>query len=175
MTFDILPDDVVLHTFDFCRMYHDPNVGHPPRAVWTWHRLALVCQRWWQIVFASQCRLDLQIHCTYGTPLREIVRFWPTLPIAIDFGISNDGNGSATPNNPPNGWYHTLNELEHPDRVSSIRVILQDSRLEGMGGVMERPFPVLATFNLHLTRFIRGHRALSDTFFGWIYPTFTGS
>ena len=64
-----------------------------------------------------------------GTPLREIVRFWQTLPIAIDFWISNDGKGSATPNIPHKGWYHTLTELEHPDRVSSIRVILQDSRL----------------------------------------------
>ena len=121
--------------------------------MWKWHQLAHVCQRWWQFVFASPCRLDLQIHCTYGTPLREIVRFWQTLPIAIDFWIVNDDNGSVTPNTPPNVWYHTLNELEHPDHVCSIRVILQDSWLEGMGGVMERPFPVLATFKLHLTHF----------------------
>lgn len=89
------------------------------------------------------------------------MRLWPTLPITIDFLISNDGKGTATPDIPHKGWYHTLTELEHPDRVCSIRVVVQDFRSEDVAEVVQRTFPVLTTFTLRL---VNCHQALPDSF-----------
>jgi hypothetical protein len=55
------------------------------RPVWKWHTLVHVCQRWRQIVFASPRRLNLQILCTHGTPVRKNLGIWPAFPIAIDY------------------------------------------------------------------------------------------
>ena len=101
-----------------------------------------------------------------------MVRLWPTLPIAIDFWISNDGKGTATPDIPHKGWYHTLTELEHPDRVSSIRVVVEDFRSEDMAEVVQRTFPVLTAFALRLVKL---SSSPSRYVLGWICPTFTGS
>ena len=163
----MLPDNVILHIFDFYRMDHDPNAGRPPRLVWKWHRLAHVSHRWRQIVFASPRRLDLQIYCTYGTPVRDILRCWPALPIVIDYWMFYDHNGAATVSIPLDDWYNTLEALGHPDRVYSIRMIVQDLLLEEMAKVAEIPFPVLESFTLHS---IHGRQALPDAFLGGHAP-----
>ncbi|KAH9968522.1 hypothetical protein BGW80DRAFT_1337992, partial [Lactifluus volemus] len=36
---------------------------------WKWHRLVHVCRRWRHIIFDSPRSLDLQLFCTYGTPV----------------------------------------------------------------------------------------------------------
>ena len=166
-TIDMLPDDVILQIIDFRRMDHDPNVGDPPRLVWKWHRLAQVCQRWRHIVFASPRRLDIQIHCTYGTPVREILACWPTLPIVVDYWFPSHPKGSAIVRGRLDDWYDTLEALKHPDRVCSFRRIVQDSLLEEMAKVVENPFPVLESFTLHLRP---GHQPLPDAFFGGHTP-----
>ena len=84
ITIDILPDDVLLEIFDWCRMGHDPDQT-PFSPIWIWHGLVHVCQRWRQLVFGSSRRLDLQIFCTNGTPVMENLDFWPPLPIAIHY------------------------------------------------------------------------------------------
>ncbi|KAI9452424.1 hypothetical protein BJY52DRAFT_1214594, partial [Lactarius psammicola] len=63
-TIGVLPGNVLLEIFGFCRNNHD----HTRRPVWKWHLLAHVCRMWRQIVFASPRRLNLQILCTPGTP-----------------------------------------------------------------------------------------------------------
>ena len=125
-----LPDNVLLDIFDFYRKNH-----HLRSLVWRWHILVHVCQRWRQIIFASPHRLNLQILCTHGTPVRKNLGIWPAFPIVIDlYSLSN-----LTPYDEDNA----ITALEHPDRVCYVRLNANSSQLGKMAMVMQKPFPVL--------------------------------
>ena len=134
ITIDILPDDVLLEIFDWCRMGHDPDQS-PFSPIWIWHGLVHVCQRWRQLVFGSPRRLDLQIFCTNGTPVMENLDFWPPLPIAIhytDQEAFTDGDEDSL-----------FTALKHPDRVRHIHLCLSCDELSEVFAVMKQPFPEL--------------------------------
>ncbi|KAH9176083.1 hypothetical protein EDB89DRAFT_2065859 [Lactarius sanguifluus] len=166
-TIDVLPDNV-LQIFDFCRINHDPD-AYPPRPVWDWHQLVHVCQRWRQIVFASPRRLDLQIYCTYGTPVRENLCCWPALPIAIDYYIyyGDDGREDLAP--PYNDCDEAIAALGHPDRVRSIQMSATGYLWNDMAEVLQRPFPVLTHLALQSTS-IKRIPSLPDSFLGGYTP-----
>jgi hypothetical protein len=91
-------------------------------------------------LFESPRRLNLQIRCTYiiGTPARKNLGIWPAFPIFIDglwiMPICED-NVIAT--------------LQHPDRVSFVRLHVTGSQLANMATVMQEPFPMLK--HLHIS------------------------
>ena len=130
----MLTDDVFLEIFDFCRKeyYNYPYSRHP---VWDWNILVHVCSRWRQIVFASPHRLDLQILCTYGTPVRKNLNLWPAFPIFLDLYSLR----SHTPEDEENA----ITVLKHPDRVCSVRLCLTGSQFGRIATVMQEPFPIL--------------------------------
>jgi hypothetical protein len=163
-TINILPDEAVLRIFDFCRKDHD--------VVWKWLRLAHVCRKWRQIVFASPRRLDIQIRCTYGSPVRENLRCWPALPIAIDYCGKYDTLYAfkipKAPTPPVEDWNDIMAALKHPDRVCSIRLYVKDSMLEEMAVVLQSPYPWLTSLSL---RSVQGvSPALPDAFLGGYVP-----
>lgn len=124
----MLQDEILLEIFvfwnqDFC-------------AVEEWHTLVHVCQRWRQIVFASPYRLNLEILCSPGTPVRKYLRIWPDLPIILEYTYMEE---SITPNDEDN----IIAALEHPDRVSFIALDLTCSLWEKIITVMQEPFPEL--------------------------------
>ena len=126
-----------LEIFDFYRKDHD-YIRH---LVWKWHIPAHVCQRWRQVVFASPHRLNLQILCTYGTPVRKNLSIWPAFPIVLDYRYSRR--------------HVTLNDeddvvatFEHPNRVCYLGLDITGSQLGKMATVMQGPFPVLT--HLHI-------------------------
>jgi hypothetical protein len=131
----MLPDDILLEIFDFCRENH---YNHPySRPVWEWNILVHVCSRWRQIVFASPQRLDLQILCTYGTPVRKIFSIWPAFPIFLDLYSSRFYTSNCQDN--------AITALKHPpDRVSSVRLYVTGSQVGNIVTVMQEPFPTLA-------------------------------
>ncbi|KAH9171740.1 hypothetical protein EDB89DRAFT_2070510 [Lactarius sanguifluus] len=133
-TIAMLPDNVLLEVFDFYRSDHHYARG----PVWNWRLLVHVCQTWRQIVLASPHRLDLKIHCTYGTPVRKNLRIWPAFPIIIRYG---DPWAAITPNDEDN----IISALEHRDRVCDVELsaIVWGSRLEKFVTVMQEPFQVL--------------------------------
>ena len=141
----MLPDDLLLEIFDFCRIHPSFkfifHLGCP--GLWKWHLLAHVCQRWRQIIFESPQRLDIKILCTPKTPIREKLHIWPTLPIVVDCN-SIDGIGTE-------GEDNLVAALGHSDRVCYIRV--QGSDLEKIVTVMQVPFPALT----HLDIYSRDH------------------
>ncbi len=104
-----------------------------------------VCQRWRQIVFASPHRLNLRILCTSGTPVRKNLGIWPAFPIAIDYRHSYSKDG-ITPNDEDN--IVAALDLEHLDRVLSVRLYVKGSQLGKIAAVMQGPFPVLT--HLHI-------------------------
>jgi hypothetical protein len=63
-TISLLSGDVLLEIFDFCQKHRVSRYAAIPEAVWDWHILVHVCQRWRQVVFASPLRLNLRILCT---------------------------------------------------------------------------------------------------------------
>ncbi|KAH8978773.1 hypothetical protein EDB92DRAFT_2119071, partial [Lactarius akahatsu] len=105
-TIDMLPDDVLLDIFDFCRV----DKAYDP---WTlrWARLAHVCRKWRQVIFASPHRLRLQLGCARRTPVRKYLDVWPAFPIDIYYYIDDD----------PTVNDNLIAALEHPNRVCSLQ------------------------------------------------------
>ena len=147
ITFDMLPDDVLIEIFDF---YLDKNLDgyfEPFEGQMAWIRLAHVCRRWRNVVFQSPRRLNLRLLCTHKTRARDILDVWPPLPLLIHdsyymnviVGISGVDNIIAT--------------LEHKDRVCQIIIgRLTNSLFEYFtrSAIMQKPFPELMDLRLGL-------------------------
>ncbi|KAH9957161.1 hypothetical protein BJV74DRAFT_421897 [Russula compacta] len=139
VTFETLPDEVLIDIFDFYRM----SFSQYP---WKWHMLVHVCRRWRQIIFASPCRLDLQFLCTPSSPVRELLDFLPPIPIMIS-------NWSGAP--PPyltlclEDGSQVISAIEQRDRVWWIHLDgLASSLLEKLATMMHETFPTLAYVRL---------------------------
>ncbi|KAI0298756.1 hypothetical protein B0F90DRAFT_670765 [Multifurca ochricompacta] len=146
-TVNMLPENVLLEIFDFCRL--DVARWEFP---WKWYPLSQVCRKWRHIMFASPRRLDLQLLCTYGTPVRETLDCLPALPIVIRalryqpcFREDEDDIVAA---------------LQHADRVSQIQLYLTHSLLEKCAPLMLQPFPLLERLSLS---------SHADEMPGWAY------
>ncbi|KAH9171717.1 hypothetical protein EDB89DRAFT_1068482 [Lactarius sanguifluus] len=139
-TIYVLPDNVLLEIFDSCKKDHQ----YVTATGWKWCFLAHVCRRWRQIVFESPQRLNLQIHCTFGTPVRKSLGIWPPIPIAIDFRDPYDDGL------PPDEEDNVMAALEHPGRVCYLRLRVTRLQLEKMAMVMQEPFPALTHLNISL-------------------------
>ncbi|KAI0293313.1 hypothetical protein B0F90DRAFT_1404455 [Multifurca ochricompacta] len=165
ITIDTLPDDVLLEIFVFYRLDLTTVTTHWDLH-WKWHRLAHVCHKWRQLIFASPRRLNLQLICKPGTPVRRNLDCWPALPVVIDF------RGS-----PSSGFlYKVLGSdednivaaLEHPGRVCGIYLDVTSSLLRKMDAVMQGPF--MALTSLLLSSKDRIVPVLSDEFLGGFAP-----
>ncbi|KAH9171732.1 hypothetical protein EDB89DRAFT_1069135 [Lactarius sanguifluus] len=130
-----LPDNALLEIFDF---YRKTDETYHPQAGWKWDPLTHVCQRWRQVVFASPNRLNLQIICMYGTPVRKNLGIWPAFPIVINYkrGIM------------PIDEDNVIAALEHHDRVCYLGLYVTGSQLRKMATAMQEPFPVLTCLHV---------------------------
>lgn len=139
LTINSLPDEILLEIFDFCRT--DSSSGWILiRPVLEWHRLAHVCRRWRQIIFSSPRRLDLQLICTYRTPVRKNLRRWPAFPINIDYSTSGNLDSKSLA---PYDKSNVIAALGHPDRVRRVRLTVTKLQLKKIATVMQKPFPAL--------------------------------
>ena len=159
-TIDMLPDDLLLEIFYFCRIHPSFKFFFHGACQWKWHLLAHVCQRWRQIIFESPQRLDIKILCTHETPVREKLHIWPTLPIMVDCNPLEDIG--------PEGEDNVVAALGHSDRVCYIRVMR--SELEKMVTVMQVPFPALTHLELYSRHDDEDVPALSAGFLGGSAP-----
>ena len=107
------------------------------KPVWNWHTLIHVCRRWRQVVFASPIRLDLQLLCTYGTPVRKNLGCWPAFPIVIDYSFrSLDSEDNV------------IAALEHPSRVRRIKLTVTNTLWRKLATFMQEPFPALTHLSI---------------------------
>jgi hypothetical protein len=135
---DMVPDELLLDIFDHIRFSRtDFKSRHIPQAVWKWHILVHVCRRWRRIVFASPLRLDLQLLCTYGTPVRKYLSCWPAFPIVVDYS----SYGDLTPNDEDD----IIAALGHYNRICHIKLRVSSSFWSKMATVMRHPFPALTS------------------------------
>ena len=150
MTIDVLPDDVLLETFD---CYVDDAVYLD-----AWRTLVHVSRRWRSVVFGSPRRLNLRLLCGARTPVREMLTIWPPLPIIIrehDPSACNEDNVIAA--------------LEHHDRVCDIRLMgVTSSLLDKLLAAMREPFPALAYLDLETKDDTAP--VIADTFLGGFAP-----
>jgi len=89
-------------------------------------------------MFASPLRLNLQILCKHGTPVRKNLDSWPAFPIVIYYA-----HGYPRLTISPKDEDNIIAALEHPDRVCDVVVDATSSQLEKMAKLMREPFPVL--------------------------------
>ena len=132
MSINILPDDVLIEMFHF---YLD-LFGRRSRRSAGWRGLVQVCQRWRNLVFGSPLHLDIKLHCSARTPLREMLNVWPALPISIEEHLCS-----------------RLSQVEHEtvlailelhQRVCEIDLTdIPNELLEQVGQTMQKPFPAL--------------------------------
>jgi len=141
VSFDLLPDDVLLDIFDFYRI----DSIHRP---WIWVSLVHVCRRWRQIIFASLRRLDLKFLCRPRTRVRELLDFLPpAMPIMICNCCSSPTQQFPTLSYEDGS--QVITAVEQRDRVQWIH--LQDissSLFEKMAKIMQETYPTLKHLRL---------------------------
>jgi hypothetical protein len=94
--------------------------------------LVWVCQRWRQVVLTSPLGLNLQLYCTYGTPVLKSLECWPSLPIVVQYG--------GVPNVHPPAAEDDDNifaALKQSDRIRSIGLTITRSLLEKISTISE--------------------------------------
>ena len=133
MTIDGLPDDVLLDVFECYVNYYILGDAWPP--------LVHVCRRWRSLVFASPCRLRLQLVCTNRTPVREMLNIWPDWPIVVKIWIKYEEILEMD---------NILAALEHNDRVCEVELHnFETSQVEMVFSAIQKPFPELTHLTLH--------------------------
>jgi hypothetical protein len=111
----MLPEDTLLEIFDFYRLDAlEGSAGRP----WNWHRLALVCRRWRHVISVSPRRLDLRILCERRRSIKNILGFWPTLPIAVRYDAHSESKRMSGT---------IMAALNHPDRLCDINLNVTSS------------------------------------------------
>jgi F-box-like len=163
VTIRSLPDDVLLEIFDIHLNPHYRRILDP----WMWQKLAHVCRRWRCIVFASPLRLNLELHCTYTTPVRKLLHIWPEFPLFIDLtGVARRHTISR------DVLDHVTAALEHRDRVRSIMLWdLTSSHFERITTMMKEPFPALTKISLVLLSSRYRVLHIPDTFLNGSAPS----
>ena len=112
ITFDMLPDDVLLEIFDF---YVDKDAGEDFKRIESWITLAHVCRCWRSIVFRSPRRLNLRLLYTTKTRMRDTLDIWPPFPLAI-YHTDRHGTPDAS------GVDNIIAALVRNDRVGQIHI-----------------------------------------------------
>jgi len=183
VTFDVLPDYVLLEMFDFylaimavnLKFYHFISEYYPKDA---WHTLVQVCKRWRSIVFASPHRLKLQLLCTINTPVQNKLDIWPELPIVIGGCVANPRMAimicntyeARMPVSKPQNPKNIIAALKQHDRVAKVDMgDIPTSLLARMRAMeMREPFSALTYLRLHSQSI--NASALPDSFLGGSAP-----
>jgi len=164
VTIGVLPEDVLLETFDFYlgkdnadKLEHNHNYDG-------WHTLAHVCRRWRCIIFASPHRLDLKLYCTRQRPVNlKTLEIWPALPIVVFARHMQSKEDVA----------NVIAALRQHNQVCKIYYRnsdgkFQDSLLKEFAA-MDKPFPALTSLELFSSQ-QQNVPVLPDSFLGGSAP-----
>jgi hypothetical protein len=158
-TIESLPNEVLLEVFHFHLIEIDEEEG-PWEPRWWWHTLVHVCRRWRCVVFDAPLRLDLELYCTWKTPVRRLLHIWPELPLAVCCPWCEEDKSD-----------NVIAALEHRDRVRVIELSdLSSATFERIttATVMQESFPALTDLDL---RSISGALPVPDTFLNGSAPS----
>ena len=141
-----LNDDVLLNIFYLYRLDIRDEEQAPGIIIarrWEhqrwWYKLAQVSRRWRRLILASPCLLDLQLLCTYGVPVADMLAHSPPLPLTIFYDnrframTAEDEEGARL-------------AITHRDRVRRIALSIPTSNLhilQKLIRTMDEQFPIL--------------------------------
>ncbi|KAF8267126.1 caspase domain-containing protein [Lactarius quietus] len=137
VTIQILPADVLLQIFDSYRLDSPIHSQHGERP-WEWLKLAYVCKTWRSVLLASPHYLGIRLFFTNGVPAREILSFWPDLPIVMQY-MEASGSSPLTLDDQDN----VMALLEHPTRLREIQLTVTTPLLERVTTLTQQPFSQL--------------------------------
>ena len=153
MTINVLPDNVLLETFDFYLGEDNPNQFDDGHDYDGWQTLVHVCRRWRCIVFASPRRLDLKLYCTQQRSVySKTLDIWPALPIVIfsEYIQTKEYMQSMKSTQSKEDVADIVAALGHHNRVCKIHYDnheFQDSLLKEVAAI-DKPFLVLTSVRL---------------------------
>jgi hypothetical protein len=136
-----LDEDALLNIFyilglDFVDPYEDViSQADWDRVRW-WYKPAQVCRRWRNLILASPVRLNLQLVCTYGTPVADMLSHSPPLPLVINY-LERDRERTIEDEN------GIILALQHRDRVRRIGLVAPPTNLLRPLTAMAGRFPTL--------------------------------
>lgn len=136
---DLLPDELLLGIFDHIRR-SGIKLELSRLPVWKWHVLVHVCRRWRYIIFTSPLSLDINLLCTYGTPVGKYLACWPALPIVVDYDCWRELAPEA----------NIISALGHHDRISQIKLNLSRSLWSRVANTMQESFPLLTFLSISI-------------------------
>jgi hypothetical protein len=152
VTINMLPDEAVLEIFSFFLYGNENRDG--------WHPLVHVCRKWRNVIFGSPRRLNLRLHCTARTPVKEMLDIWPPFPIVI--------KGSYCPS-PIASVDNIVAALAHNDRICEVMFGHTSISLwEIVLTAMQVPFPELT--RLHFESKDETVPVVPDSFLGGSAP-----
>lgn len=169
VTIATLPEGPLLDIFSFyvedVYEYCDLDEVFGIKLLEAWCTLVHVCQGWRNLVFASPRRLNVRLVCTNGTPVREMLNIWPTLPIVVQtqFHARSQWEDSKYTDN-------IIAALEHGDRVCQIGLRnLPFHHLPLFTEILEESFPALT--RLHIDTQYQFPMLHPDSFLGGSAPS----
>ncbi|KAI9445985.1 hypothetical protein H4582DRAFT_519707 [Lactarius indigo] len=139
-TINTLPDEVFLEIFD---QYRSVKTWSRPGSQGWWYTLVHICRRWRRLVFASSIRLNLQLRCTFGTPVNDMIRHSPPFPLVLDYGPHILKKWTAEDE------LGFLLASQHLPRVSEIVLSAPGLTLAKLTTGMTEVAPRLETLSLH--------------------------
>jgi len=131
VTINALPDDTLFLIFSFHRRIFAPC--YPIHITdWKWHRLAHVCRKWRQAIFASPCHLKLRLVVT-GERRRTTLECWPPLPISL-WSLSDSAIDLSL---------EVVTALKRSDCIHEISLHVTNSMFAESTAWVENSFPAL--------------------------------
>ena len=109
--------------------------GEWSRERW-WNRLIQVCRRWRYLVLDSAYYLRISLVCARGTPVADMLKHSPPLPIIIDHVDPDDGIMEEDEEG-------IILALQHRDRVRRIRILKPIPILQKLILALDGNFPIL--------------------------------
>jgi hypothetical protein len=108
-----------------------------------WYRLIQVCRLWRNLILSSPSQLNLNLVCTYGVPVADMLAHSPPLPLSICYHkieqelTAEDKSG-------------ILLALSHRDRLRQINLCMPTSDLKMLNGVINKDseFPILEVIHI---------------------------
>ncbi|KAI0253924.1 hypothetical protein BJV78DRAFT_1280654 [Lactifluus subvellereus] len=142
-TINILPEDVLLEIFDYCRKAFEQE----PRYEWIWNskngwfKLAHVCRKWRCVVLSSSSRLHVRLLFTSRRPPRAVMLTrLPPLPTVVDYSEATIQTLKAE--------NRMAAALRYPNRACGITITESHLLSDRVCRAMNRPFPILESFKL---------------------------
>jgi len=144
VTIDVLPDNVLLETFEFYQDKDDADDIDDGYNYDGWQTLVHVCRRWRCIVFASPRRLDLKLYCTRQRSVNpKMLNIWPALPIVI-YAKNMESREDLT--NVIAGLSSSHNRV---CKIYYVNGQFEDSFLLEEFAAIDEPFPALTSLEIH--------------------------